>query len=121
MKELHEFIPSPRAGKRFINIYRLLRASVEEAELEAFAGNEQEGVYQVAMLLLAILTGFPNEATELLRVLLDEQPRDSWWEFVSSLKIRVLGWHSRNLGNDACSSKSAYSWSAGKCAGLGVR
>jgi phospholipase C len=32
MKLLHELIPSPRAGKRFINIYRLLRASVRQRE-----------------------------------------------------------------------------------------
>jgi hypothetical protein len=89
MKELHELIPSPRAGKRFINIYRLLRASVEEHERTAFIGDAGRGDYQSALLLLAILTGYPAEATELLRVLIEEQPTELWWDFIDSLKERV--------------------------------
>jgi len=90
MKELDEFIPTPRAGKRFLNIYRLLRASVRKNELEAFAGNEQGGGYQIATLLLAILTGYPSQATEILRVLIEEEPSGDWWGFVSSFKARML-------------------------------
>jgi hypothetical protein len=88
MKDLHEFIPTPRAAKRFINIYRLLRASLDEHERAAFIGDEKSGVYQVAMLLLAILTGHPAEATEILGLLV-ERPRGTWWEFIASLKTAI--------------------------------
>jgi KAP family P-loop domain/Clp amino terminal domain, pathogenicity island component len=86
MKGLHEFIPTPRSGKRFINIYRLLRASVTEGERPDFEGGAQAGTYQAAMLLLAILTGYPEQATEMFRKLIDERPEGSWWEFVARLK-----------------------------------
>jgi hypothetical protein len=90
MKELSEFIPSPRAAKRFINIYRLLRASVEEGDRAAFDGNQQGGVYQAAMLLLAILTCYPAQATEIFRTLIEENPQEHWWEFIASFKGRIL-------------------------------
>jgi hypothetical protein len=90
MKELDEFIPTPRAGKRFLNIYRLLRASIKRDELEAFTGSVNGGGYQIAALLLAILTGYPTQATEILRLLTEEELTGSWWDFVSSLKTRLL-------------------------------
>jgi hypothetical protein len=90
MKLLHAFIPSPRAGKRFVNIYRLLRASVEDKERADFVGDTTGGDYQAALLLLAILTGFPSQATELFRALVKEQPKDSWWTFVESFRARTV-------------------------------
>jgi len=47
--------------KRLVNIYRMLRVSVPESELDAFrpgGGNE----YQAAVLLLGILVGHPSVA-----------------------------------------------------------
>lgn len=61
--ELFELIPTPRAAKRFTNIYRLLKAQVRPAQLLQFEGSAaQPGDFQVAMLLLAILIGCPGEA-----------------------------------------------------------
>jgi len=61
--ELFELIPTPRAAKRFTNIYRLLKAQVRPAQLLQFEGSAaQPGDFQVAMLLLAILIGCPSEA-----------------------------------------------------------
>lgn len=89
MKRLHEFIPTPRAGKRFINIYRLLRASVTEEERTEFLGDEKGGFYQAAMLLLATLTGYPEQATEILRRLMEEKPTGDWWVFVDGLRSEM--------------------------------
>jgi hypothetical protein len=88
MKTLYEFIPSPRAGKRVINIYRLLRASVDPAEFSAFIGNDASGEYQCALLLLGILTGFPEEATEILEALIRDRPNGTWGEFLNSIKSK---------------------------------
>ncbi|MDO7848516.1 P-loop NTPase fold protein [Hymenobacter sp. M29] len=61
--ELFELIPTPRAAKRFTNIYRLLKAQVRPIQLLQFEGSAaQPGDFQVAMLLLAILIGCPGEA-----------------------------------------------------------
>ncbi|MFL6314111.1 MAG: P-loop NTPase fold protein [Terriglobales bacterium] len=83
MKKLHQLIPSPRAGKRFINIYRLLRASVEEKDLVAFVGDEKNGEFRAALVLLGILTGYPEEATEILKALMEQQPSTAWHEFLN--------------------------------------
>lgn len=89
MKQLFEMIPSPRAAKRFINIYRLLRASVDDAERQYFIGNERGGKHRAALLLLAILTGYPAEATEILRALLEEEHTETWWKFIETFRERA--------------------------------
>jgi hypothetical protein len=52
---LYPLIPSPRAAKRLVNVYRVLKASVGGAQLQAFEGTEVEpGQFQIPLLLLAI-------------------------------------------------------------------
>jgi hypothetical protein len=57
-------VPTPRAAKRLVNIYRMLRVSVQHDELEAFlpsGGSE----YQVVVLLVGVLVGRPSRAQEI--------------------------------------------------------
>ncbi|HEX8920896.1 MAG TPA: P-loop NTPase fold protein, partial [Pyrinomonadaceae bacterium] len=92
MKKLHKLIPSPRATKRFINVYRLIRASVDiddEVVLKEFVGDEKQGEYRAVLLLLAILVGYPDQATEILRDLLEKKHTETWWEFINSFKERA--------------------------------
>jgi hypothetical protein len=93
MKTLYKLIPSPRAGKRLINIYRLLRASVNNAEYPAFIGNDASGEYQCALLLLGMLTGYPSEASEILEALIRDQPNETWGEFLNSIKEKISPAH----------------------------
>jgi hypothetical protein len=90
MKKLHELIPSPRAGKRFINVYRLLRAAVTDQERDRFVGDAEIGEYQCALLLLAILTGYPTQATEILRALLEEEHHEMWRDFIAAYKTSIV-------------------------------
>ena len=94
MKKLFELIPSPRAGKRFINIYRLLRASVEDSERTVFIGDSQSGDYKSALMLLGILTAYPTEATEILKALIELEPTQRWGEFLD--QFRVTAEHTSN-------------------------
>jgi hypothetical protein len=90
MKTLHKLIPSPRAGKRFINIYRLLRASVNDSGRKRFIGDASSGGdYQAVQMLLAILTGYPAEATEILQRLIEEKHLENWGQFVEALKKSI--------------------------------
>jgi hypothetical protein len=51
---------SPRATKRFVNVYRLLKAALPTDELEAFVGTSAApGGFRAPMLLLAVTTGLP--------------------------------------------------------------
>ncbi len=87
MKKLHPLIMSPRSAKRFINIYRLMRVSItNERDLAAFVGNKQGGQHRAALLLLAILTGYPAEATDILRDLLEEERPETWWQYIDGIE-----------------------------------
>ncbi|MCW0342554.1 hypothetical protein NB703_000647 [Pantoea ananatis] len=52
---LYPLISSPRAAKRLVNVYRVLKASVSGIQLQVFEGTETEpGQFQIPLLLLAI-------------------------------------------------------------------
>ena len=74
---------TPRTIKRFVNTYRLLRASLTAGpEVEAFEGTEEApGEYQTALVLLAIVTGAAREAEgviEAVGTVLDEGGVTTW-------------------------------------------
>lgn len=70
-ERLEALISTPRAIKRFANIYRMLKASVDPARLLEYEGTEQSpGDFQVPMTLLAMLIGAPAECCGLFPVLL---------------------------------------------------
>ncbi|HEY9249317.1 MAG TPA: hypothetical protein VIO38_09310, partial [Rariglobus sp.] len=48
---------SPRAAKRFVNTYRVIRASLAESQRHTF---EQERGYEALLFLLALNTGAPS-------------------------------------------------------------
>jgi hypothetical protein len=64
--KLFSLIPNPRATKRFSNIYRILKAHVRREDLRQFEGTAAlPGDFQIAMLLLALLIGNPEECAVL--------------------------------------------------------
>jgi peptidoglycan hydrolase-like protein with peptidoglycan-binding domain len=61
LHELAAIVPTPRAAKRLVNIYRMLRVSVPEDELYDFAP-DGGAEYQAVIVLLGILVGRGPEA-----------------------------------------------------------
>jgi WD40 repeat protein len=59
MVRLGPLLSTPRAAKKLVNLYRLVRIGIPEAELQAFIG---PGGYQVVQILLAVLVGSPDAA-----------------------------------------------------------
>lgn len=58
---------SPRRLKRFVNTYRILKASCDPLEREGFVmENGKKGSYRAVMTLLAITTGAPSAALKIL-------------------------------------------------------
>ncbi len=57
MTRLAALVPTPRAGKRLVNLYRLVRIGIPEAQLGLFLGDEAGGPYQAVQVLLAMLCG----------------------------------------------------------------
>jgi hypothetical protein len=74
---------SPRAVKRLINIYRIVRARMSDAELVEFLGQSGKAPqFPVAALLGAIETGQPIELAESLYPALDLLPRNARLNFI---------------------------------------
>jgi hypothetical protein len=64
-ERLFELLPTPRAVKRFSNVYRILKAPMPVKSLGAFEGTaEAPGDFRLPMLLLAMLMGAPDESAE---------------------------------------------------------
>jgi hypothetical protein len=71
---LAAFIDTPRGAKRFVNVYRLLRASVPEEEWDAFVAGE----FRVIQALLAVCVSSPRSGVSLLREIIlhaEREPR----------------------------------------------
>jgi hypothetical protein len=65
-EDLFSLMPTPRAAKRFSNVYRILKAPVARERLSSFEGTaELPGDFRVPMVLLAGLIGSPDEAAVL--------------------------------------------------------
>jgi hypothetical protein len=62
---------SPRSVKRFVNCYRLLKSTLDPVELDRA---KRSGTFRTSMLLLGIVTGFPEAAPALLADLRDARP-----------------------------------------------
>jgi hypothetical protein len=83
IENLWPLFTTPRSVKRFINTYRLLRVAVEPPQRRAF----ENGEYQVALMLLAIVTSSPNEVYVFQQTLaewcrrLDPAERARYWQW----------------------------------------
>lgn len=61
---------SPRRLKRFVNTYRILKASLDGLQQETFVlKNGSDGEYRAAMVLLAMITGAPRSSLGMLEFL----------------------------------------------------
>ena len=86
MKRLAQLVATPRAAKRLINTYRLLRISLNDLEHARFVPSpEGADHYMIALILLGILVGFPNQALPLFRSLIESE-RTNWQEFWHDLR-----------------------------------
>jgi hypothetical protein len=81
LKRLGQLVTTPRAAKRLINTYRLLKVSLSDPEYNRFApAPDGANHYMIVQILLAILVGFPNQAWPLLRSVVESE-RTNWWDF----------------------------------------
>ncbi len=90
MQRLSPLFRTPRATKRFVNTYRLIRSTIAADERPIFEGTrEAPGSYRDALLLLSVVSGYPNVAPQLLLRLADasKDPATTWASFVQTCQI----------------------------------
>ena len=88
MKLMHPLIATPRSAKRFVNVYRLLKASKARERSIDF---ENERVHRPVLLLLALTTGFSDLAALILEALYSaEEARSPILDIVKPAKEKDL-------------------------------
>ena len=101
MKKLVRFVPTPRSAKRLANTYRLMRVLVTADEAASFRpGHDDTGDYKIALTLLAILVGFPNQAPLMFRQLLGAE-NTNWPAFRVRLAAERAETDRIDAGRDA--------------------
>jgi WD40 repeat protein len=71
MARLGPLVSTPRAAKKLVNLYRLVRIGISESDLSAFV---EGGDYQVVQILLALLVGAPATAPAVFTAIRDAEP-----------------------------------------------
>jgi hypothetical protein len=66
-------LPTPRAVKKLINLYRLIRIAIPDGQLASFVGGPAGGPYQVVILLLAVIVGKPGTAAAAFTAIREEE------------------------------------------------
>ncbi len=83
LARLGPLLSTPRAAKRLVNLYRILRIGVSDAMIDEFVGTAARGgPYQAAALLLAVIVGSPDEGRQLLLSLRTVRPDKEITEFL---------------------------------------
>lgn len=72
MAQLGAMLPTPRAAKKLVNLYRLVRIGIPAIELSSFVTDRS---YQVVQLLLAILVGSPTASRTIFTAILEADPQ----------------------------------------------
>jgi hypothetical protein len=85
IRRLGALVPTPRAANRLANTYQLIRVKEDRDGLARFVRSEGEaGEYRVALVLLAVVVGFPDLVDDVFRRLLEGR-HQSFWAFVDGL------------------------------------
>ncbi len=90
VKDYHSLVRTPRGATRFLNTYRLLRASLDHRDWAEFRGDGQRrGEFRVAMLLLASAAGHPAVARDWFQLLREKALHEVQ---VSEVEADAHGW-----------------------------
>jgi hypothetical protein len=78
MSQLGDLLPTPRAAKKLVNLYRLVRMGAESEGRSVFSNtsSERPGEYQAVQFLLALLVGHPDQARMLFQSILKANPSE---------------------------------------------
>jgi KAP family P-loop domain len=79
LKTLARLVPTPRSAKRLVNLYRIVRASLEDDELTHLLG----GGYRLLQICLGLVIGYPSFGAELFGQILSGR--------ITSRRV-LIGW-----------------------------
>ena len=87
MARLGVLTRTPRAAKRMVNLYRLVRISIPDNQLPDFIASKKGSQYKAVQILLAILTGYPTLARMIFQCLLAAPADESLLGVLSEIEL----------------------------------
>jgi hypothetical protein len=88
---LGALIDTPRAAKRMINCYRMLRSTRYTGAASVFLGEAgAAGEHQAVLQLLALMSGFPTLFDDVARALEQADDEGTWSDFVKAMAPQSL-------------------------------
>ncbi|MFJ6083547.1 P-loop NTPase fold protein [Streptomyces sp. NPDC092369] len=91
MSQVGSLTQTPRAAKKMVNLYRLVRIGVPPLDLPRFEGTrEMPGEHQVVQILLALLVGSPRQSEDVFRALLAAAPNTKITETLREMPSDTL-------------------------------
>jgi WD40 repeat protein len=86
IQALAPMITTPRVGTRLVNVYRMIRSTQATGGSSRFLDLDTgTGDYQPILILLAIVSGFPDLAAPFFEALVQADPELAWPAFVDEL------------------------------------
>ena len=108
-------IPTPRAGKKLVNLYRLVRIGIPDDQLPSFIGDPTcAGTHQPVLLLLAVLVGRPDDIGPLFTALRSGPPDRGLIPF---LRHPTSPGHIDNAGSDGTGGEGGGAGGSGNGSG----
>ncbi|KPM55994.1 hypothetical protein ACG83_12425 [Frankia sp. R43] len=97
VQRLRPMLETPRALKRFVNLYRLVRAGIPDNELDDFIGTDENGPYQAVLVLLAVLVADPEGGRTLIKALHGQVDGTGIHELIEELSRREQPWRVHDI------------------------
>lgn len=106
---------TPRTVKKFTNLYRLLRAGLDErsGRLDAFLGEDTGDVpdYQAALILLAAIIAFPEDASSfLIDLIRGTDSEGTWIEYLRGVQARGVNGGLRDFLEGTTRAQRSEGW-----------
>ena len=79
---LGRIVRTPRSAKRLVNVYRMLRVSVQAHDLRRFT-RPDTGDYRAVVLLLAVLVGRPHDARQAFALVMSAPSTALVWDVLA--------------------------------------
>jgi hypothetical protein len=90
LQRLLPLVSTPRAAKRLVNVYQILRVSLHDEDLDRLIGtNGHRPEHPAVLLLLAVVSGFPEQANEIIEGLLSQPTATTWDQFLATFRQKT--------------------------------
>jgi hypothetical protein len=86
---LGPLVPTPRAAKKLLNVYRIIRIGIADNDLAGFVGAQGDGPFRAVLVLLGIVVGHPLLAQPVLSAVRSATSTTDFLDLLRDLRDRA--------------------------------